>query len=107
MPAKFDLTIVKGQTFKVGFRLKDGANNNVLEGATAALAQVRETAESSSPFITFGTRFEANTLYLELSAANTAVITKRSGIYDIRVTWPDRVEFIVKGAVKVQQTVSR
>lgn len=107
--AKYDIKIFKGQTFKIGLRLRDAANNNAFVGANSAISQVRESTESLTPFLTFTTSFSSNneTLYLEANAATTAALTKKSGMYDVRVTYPDRVEFIVKGLVKVYPTVSR
>jgi hypothetical protein len=109
MPTKHDLEIYQGETFKFGLQLTDSSNNNVFATATSAKCQFRGEPHASDVAAEANCAFSANnvTLWVSLTAGQSANLTPQSGKYDVKVVWPDREDFVVYGKYKVIPTVTR
>ena len=109
MPQKHDLEIYQGETFKIGLRLADASNNNLLASASSAKCQFRAEPDSVAVASEANCAFSANntTLWVSLTANQTSQVIPKSGKYDVKVFWPDREDFIVYGKYKVIPTVTR
>lgn len=106
----YNIDIEQGETFARGFRLRTKeANTNSFASATHAKAQIRETADSNKIIAEFDCEFTANNeeLWVTLPANTSQAITVRSGVWDVKVFWPDRVDYVVNGKVKILPRVTR
>lgn len=110
MTKKYDIEIEQGETFVVGFRKRNStANTNSFAGATSAKAQIRESPESSKVAAELDCSFTADneTLWVRLEAEDSQAMKIRTGVWDLKVTWPDKVDYIAAGKVKVIPRVTR
>jgi hypothetical protein len=106
----YNIEIDQGSTFSVTVvATDDSSNTNVLTGATSAKAQIRETYESTTVLAEANCTFAANnaSLTIVFASANTTTLDPVPMVWDVRVTYPTKVEYLLKGKVKLIPTVTR
>ena len=119
IPANIDMTIYQGQTLgkKFKWRIGKSADDSVpvdLTGCTARL-QVRERVASDTALLELTTENGGlilgganGTITLHMSAAETAGIEWRRGVYDLEIAFPDgTVIRRLQGRVTVSPEVTR
>lgn len=113
--AKVDISIVKAATFRHKFTWQQVDGTPIdLTGYTAKM-QIRPTLESSTVLVELSTANRRilmtpllGVVELDLTAAYTAAITWKSGIYDIELTAPDGdIINLVEGSATVSTKVTR
>lgn len=109
MAKTYDISVDRGATFTFNVRYRDSANANILVDATEAEAQIREQPDSSTVLATFTCEFAADNEYITLTlpATHSANITTDVAYWDLKVTWPDAVRYLLKGKIKPSATVTR
>ncbi|MDX2074739.1 MAG: hypothetical protein SFX19_10335 [Alphaproteobacteria bacterium] len=114
-PGTYDFTIYQGATFNRVLTWKDENNDAVdLTGSTARM-QLRESVDDADPFLSLTTENggialggAAGTITLAISAADTAVITKTSGVYDLElVSAGGIVTRLLAGKILVSKEITR
>jgi hypothetical protein len=106
----YNIEIDQGSTFSVTVvATDDSSNTNVLTGATAAKAQIRETYESETVLAEASCAFAANNASLTIvwDETDTINLNQIPMVWDLRITYPTKVEFLLKGKVKLNPTVTR
>lgn len=115
VPGKLDLTIYRGDTYKLPLRLRE-RNTNGTAGAPLDLtgctikAQARTDEDGSTPLASFTVTPDADPTTGLFTLSLTVVQTKalRGGVWDVEVTWPDgTVSTYLKGKVTVLKDVTR
>lgn len=106
---KYDIKIEQGETFKLGFRYKDSSNNNALASAISANAMCRIDENSKEPLMVFDCEFSSNneTLWITLDANTSIPHANKSGLWDVKVNWPDKSLFLVHGKFRVLPRATR
>lgn len=109
LPATYNINIDQGGTFSLTISAKDSANNNIFASALSAKAQVRESIESDLVLAEMDCNFAANnsSLTVSLTPLQTATLNTKSMKWDLRVTWPDKVEYILEGKASLNFSVTR
>ena len=111
MANTYNIVVDKGATFKFNVRMRDSANNNLLANATEVAAMVREDPDSNTVVATFSCQLNSNndTISVFMDEVQTAGLDfdGQAAYWDLRVTWPDEVKYIVRGKFKVNDTVTR
>jgi len=115
MAVTYDIEIEQGATFSRLFRWKDSAGDPVdLTGYTARMqirrkyssTTVEYSATTENGDIVLGDAL--GTIQLDISAANTALLTCSSGVYDLELIASDNVVTrFVQGTVTVSREVTR
>jgi hypothetical protein len=114
-PGKYKLTIYQGATLSLPltWRLSGGAVTDLV-GCTARM-QVRPTVDSEDVLLSLTTENNgivlaatAPNLVLQMSAAQTAALTWRAGVYDLEVAFPNGVvRRLLEGGAAVSPEVTR
>ena len=115
-PGKFNMCVYQGATFTKIITWKD--DNGVLINLTGwkARMMMRETVESTTPFLTLTTENggitlggAAGTVSLLVSAATMSSIQAKQGFYDLELVAPDNVTVtrLLQGLVAVDPEVTR
>ena len=115
-PAKHNLYVYRGATFSEAITWKDeNATPIDLTGFTARM-QMRETVESSTPFLALTTENggiqlggAAGTINILATAAATSAITANAGVYDLEIVAGDGVTVtrLLEGIVFISPEVTR
>lgn len=116
IPAKIDLEIYQGSTFRKTFIWKTGDPTAPVDltGYTARM-QIRERITDDSPVIELTTENSRiiltpaeGKIELHLTDADTSTITIKKGVYDLELVSPGGdVRRLVEGTVKVFPEVTR
>jgi len=115
-PGKYIMRVYRGATFKKVITWKD--ENNVVVNVTGFKARLhmRETVESSTPFLTLTTENggitlggAAGTITLQTSASATSAILATEGVYDLEMIAQDNITVtrLLEGLVFVSPEVTR
>lgn len=109
MPGTYNITVIQGGTFSLTISAIDDSNNNILASATEAKSQIRETLDSSTVLAEMTCVFASNNAFVTISLdpTQTANLNFTSGFWDLRITWPDKVEYLLAGKAKLAPTVTR
>lgn len=111
MANTYNITVDKGATFTFNVQMRDSANANMLADATAAAAQVRLDPDSNTIVATFLCAFNGNNdvITVSMDEVQTANLdfSGEAAYWDLRVTWPTEIKYIVRGKFKVNDTVTR
>lgn len=109
-PANYTLTIRAGDTETVTVSLEDSSGAPInITGRTYA-AQVRATADASTPLATFTCSIvnaATGTFACTLSATQTAALTAGGGVWDCQETNGDTVTTLLAGSVRIDRDVTR
>lgn len=116
MPAaNYDILIEKGATFRLGLTWRDANGTPVDLTNWSARMQIRESindaqaaVDLSSPSAGIVLGGTAGTIAVTLTAAQTAALTIRRGVYDLEVQDSvGNVTRLLQGAVEVSPEVTR
>lgn len=112
-PAKIDLTIYQGATFRKEFVLKVNDTVFDLTGYTARM-QARERCSSDSALLTLTTENAgitidgaAGKITLFISATDTAAITYVTAVYDLELISGPEVLRFSEGRITVSKEITR
>lgn len=115
-PGKYNLYVYRGATFSRVITWKDESGALIdLTGFTARL-QMRETVESSTPFLTLTTENggitlgdTAGTITLQATADATSAIVATSGVYDLELVAGNGITVtrLIEGLVFISPEVTR
>lgn len=115
-PGKYIMRVYRGATFRKVITWKDESNTIVNVTGFKARLHMRETVESSAPFLTLTTENggitlggAAGTITLQASATATAALTVLEGVYDLEMVAQDNVTItrLLEGLVFVSPEVTR
>lgn len=110
-PDKYNITIDKGATYRLRVAMKDSANNNMLASALYAEAQVRMDPDDEEIVASFQCNINSShdtiDLFMDENLTATLDFDDEPAYWDLRVTWPSEVRYIVRGLFKVNDTVTR
>lgn len=116
-PATFNITMTRGDSYDLFFRVKarDAGGTLVYQNLTGATvtAQYRETVDSVSALASFvATLSDQGTMpggvLLHLSPATTAALTQLTGVWDCQIAYSaDDVKTVLSGTVTVNKDVTR
>lgn len=116
MPAaNYDILIEKGATFRLGLTWRDANGTPVDLTNWSARMQIRESindaeaaVDLSSPSAGIALGGTAGTISVTITAAQTAALTIRRGVYDLEVQdIVGNVTRLLQGAVEVSPEVTR
>jgi hypothetical protein len=114
-PAKHNLYVYRGATFSEQITWKDEGGTPIDLTSFTARMQMRETVESSTPFLTLTTENggitlggAAGTINI-LATAATSAITATGGVYDLEIVAADTVTVtrLLEGIVIISPEVTR
>lgn len=104
-----NLSVNQGADFTITVKYQDSDGNNLLATATSSEAQIRQSPPSTTILATFTTEFNMahDGIILTLTPDQTQALPGVAMVWDLKVTWPDLVDFIAGGSVFLTQTVTR
>jgi len=107
------LTIEQGADFEESFQFLDENDEPIDFSDCTARMHIRARLEDETPVVALTTEngrllvdVPSGTITLLLSAKRTANLSS-GGVYDLEVVFPDRVERMLKGKVKLDPEVTR
>ena len=109
-PATYPLTVRTGDTETVSVTLQDSAGSPIDITGRSYAAQIRATADASSPLATFSctiTDAAAGQFACTLSASTTAALSTGVAVWDLAETNGSTVTTLLAGSVQIVQDVTR
>lgn len=87
----------------------DSSNVNIFATAIEARAQIRESVDSDEVLAEMDCEFDANNevLTCTLTPAQTANLDLKIMRWDLRVTWPNKVDYLLEGKATLNFSVTR